>query len=168
SPKAREAVAQIAKGTTNPDLQMKAIHYLGVFGGKNNGQFLADIYSSASDAGVKRAVLHSFMVSGNRERLLAAAKSEANPELRGEAIRQLGVLGAQNELWEMYQSESSTAVKENILHSMFVGGSVDRLAEVARNEKDPKLRLAAIHSLGVSGARRTGDLLVSIYESDKD
>src|SRR5262249_33522929 len=31
SPKAREAVAQIAKGTSNPDLQMKAIHYLGVF-----------------------------------------------------------------------------------------------------------------------------------------
>jgi hypothetical protein len=168
SPKAREAVAQIAKGTSNPDLQMKSIHYLGVFGGKANGQFLGDIYASASDPAVKRAVLHSFMVSGNRERLLAAAKSETNPELRGDAIHQLGVLGAQNELWEMYQGESSTAVKEKILQAMFVGGNVDRLAEVARSEKDPKLRLAAIHSLGVSGAKRTGDVLVSIYESDKD
>ena len=85
SSRAREVVAQIAKGTSNPDLQIKAINYLGVFGGKANGKFLADVYASSSDAAVKRTVLHSFMVSGDRERLLAAAKSETAPELRGEA-----------------------------------------------------------------------------------
>jgi HEAT repeat protein len=168
SSRAREVVAQIAKGTSNPDLQIKAINYLGVFGGKANGKFLADVYASSSDAAVKRTVLHSFMVSGDRERLLAAAKSETAPELRGEAIHQLGVLGAQNELWELYQAESEVTVKEKLLHAMFVGGNVDRLAEVARSEKDPKLRAAAIHSLGISGGRRTGETLSSLYESDKD
>jgi len=168
SPRARDIVAQIARGNSNPDLQMKALRNLGIFGGKESRQVLADIYASSSDVAVKRAILQSFMVAGERERLFTAAKSEKVPELRMEAIRQLGVMSAQTELWELYQAESSIEVKEKILHSMFVGGNAERLIEVARNEKDPRLRRAAIHSLGIMGSRVSADALVSIYENDKD
>ena len=34
SPKAREVLVNIAKGGSNPDLQMKAVQYLGIHGGK--------------------------------------------------------------------------------------------------------------------------------------
>ena len=33
SPKAREVLVNIAKGNSNPDLQMKAVQYLGIHGG---------------------------------------------------------------------------------------------------------------------------------------
>ena len=168
TPKARQILVQIARGGSNPDLQMKAINYLGIMGSKENRQLLSDLYAGSNDLNVKRAVLRSFMVSGDREHLLQAAKSEKNPELRMEAIHQLGISGGQSELWQLYQTEPSIDVKEKILHSMFVGGNADKLIDLARTEKDPRLRKAAIHSLGIMGGERTSAALVSMYGSDSD
>lgn len=168
SPRAREIVAQIARGESNPDLQRKAIQNLGLFGGKESRNLLGQIYASSNDDRIKKSILQSFMVSGERGQLFSLAKEEKNPELRMEAIQQLGVMGAQNELWELYQADSSVAVKEKILKSMFVGGNTEKLSDVARHEKDPKLRRAAIQSLGLMGGQKTGEALVSIYNSDKD
>ena len=168
SARSREILGQIARGKSNPDLQRKALEYLGLFGGKESRQTLADIYASSSDADVKRTILHSFMVGGDRDRLLAAAKSEKDPDLRADAIHQLGVLGAQNELWELYQKESSLEIKHAILQAMFVGGNAERLGEVARTEKNTELRAQAVRNLGLMGGERTGETLVSIYSTDKD
>ena len=167
SPRAREIVVRIARGQQSPEMQETAIRYLGLFGGDASKQALADLYQSSSDVSVKKAVLQSFMVSGQKARVLAAARGEKSEELRKSAIHLLGVMGAQPELWEMYQAESSVEVKKAILHAMFVGGGSDRLTEVAKSEKDPELRKAAIHSLGVMGDR-TGPVLLSIYASDSD
>ena len=166
--KSRQILAQFARGGSNPDLQMKAINYLGVMGSKENRQLLSEIYASSNDVNVKRAVLRSFMISGDRARLLQAAKSEKNRDLRMDAIHQLGISGGQEELWQLYQAEPSIDVKEAILHSMFVGGNTDRLLEVARSEKNVRLRRAAIHSLGLMGGDRTGTALVSMYSAESD
>lgn len=166
SPKAREAITAIAKGAGNPDLQMRAIRYLGVMGGDANRQVLADIYNSSTDAGVKRAILRSFMVAGDRARLLALSKHEKDPSLRGDAVQQLGVMGAHGELWDLYQSEGSKEVRKKILQAMFIGGDADRLVELAKTEKDLDLRTAAVRDLGLMGASRTGEALRAIYASD--
>ena len=168
NPKGREILARIARGGSNPDLQMKAINYLGIMGSKENRQLLSDLYASSNDVKVKRTVLRSFMVSGDRDHLLQAAKSEKNPDLRMEAIHQLGISGGQAELWQLYQAEPSIDVKEKILHSMFIGGNRDKLIEVARGEKEVRLRKAAIHSLGLMGGEHTGAALVSMYSSESD
>lgn len=165
SAKAREIVVQMAKGGANPDLQMKAVHYLGVMGSRKE---LGDVYAATGDVAVKRAVLHSFMVSGAREQLLNAAKSEKNADLRREAIHQLGVTGAQAELWQLYQTETSPEIRKEIIHALFVGGNAEKLLEVARSDKDPALRREAIHGIGNLGARRTGDALAAMYTSDSD
>jgi HEAT repeat protein len=167
SPRAREIVVRIARGQQSPELQETAIRYLGLFGGDASKQALADLYGSSSDMAVKKAVLQSFMVSGEKARVLAAARTEKSEELRKTAIHLLGVMGAQDELWQMYQSDSSVEAKKAILHALFVGGGADRLTDVARNEKDRELRKAAIHGLGVMGGR-TADVLLSIYQSDPD
>jgi HEAT repeat protein len=108
------------------------------------------------------------MVSGSRDLLLNVAKTEKNPELRREAIRQLALTGGQDELWQLYQSEPSVENKEAILKSMFLTGNSSRLIEIARGEKDPHLRIAAIKSLGLMGNNGRGDVLVSIYQSDQN
>ncbi len=56
-------------------------------------------------------------------------------DLRGEAIGQLGVLGARAELYEMYQAESEVKVKKKILDALFVGGAADKISDLAQNEK---------------------------------
>ena len=114
SPRGREIVAGIARGNANPELQMQALKYLGLFGGKESRQVLADIYGSSTSMDVKKAILRSFMVAGERERLFAAAKGEAVPELRREAIRQLGVMGAQAEIWQLYQSETRLRTRRSL------------------------------------------------------
>jgi HEAT repeat protein len=166
SARAREIIANVAKGSANPDLQLRAIKYLGVMGGDPNRQLLAEVYRSASDPAVKRSIIRSFMVSGDKAHLLNLAKTESDAGLRGEAVQQLGVMGAHAELSELYQSETSIDVKKRILQAMFVGGNAEKLVDLAKNEKDPQLRKTAVRNLGLMGASNTGDALKAIYQSD--
>jgi HEAT repeat protein len=168
SPRAKEIITGLARGSGNPDMQLKAIQYLGLFGGGESRQLLADLYASNPGKEAKRAILQGFMTSGDRQRLLAAAKGEQDAELRKHAIVLLGASGGRTELREMFQSEQSAGIRESILQALFVGGDTEKLLEVARSEKDPDVRRKAIHFLGVSGASRTGDTLVSIYQSEQD
>ena len=168
SPRARQAITAVAKGAGNPDLQRKALQYLGTNGTRENRELLAEIYSASSDVDVKRRILRAFMVAGDRARVLAAATTESAPELRAEAVRQLGVMGAHDELWQLYQKESSVDVKKQILQAMFVGGNATRLIELANSESNPELRRTAIRNLGIMGSRQTADALVGLYTKEKD
>ena len=165
SARAREIIDGIARNG-NPDLQMKALRYLGMMGEPESRQTLADIYKSSSDPAVKRAILRSYMQSGDRERLLALAKSEPDAGLRGEAVRQLGILRAGAELSLLYQTETSPDVRKSILQAMFVGGESDKLIELAKTEKDPELRKTAIRNLGLMKRPGTTEALTGIYASD--
>ena len=168
SPRAQQVLADVAKGNSNPDLQRKAIQYLGMHGNTANRQLLADIYGSAADIDIKRQILRSFMIAGDKQRVLAAATSEKSPELRAEAVRQLGVMGARDELWQLYQKESSVEVKQQMLQGMMVSGDVAHLTEVANSDSNMELRRRAIQQLGVTGGGRSGDTLVSIYNRQTD
>jgi len=167
SPDARKILSDLARNSSNPGLQMKAIRYMGMMGGQDSLRELASIYKSSSDSHLKRAILQSYMQSGARDFLLNAARTEQDPELRRDAIRQLALTGGQDELWQLYQG-SPMEEKKTILQSMFLGGNSQRLVEVARSEKDPTLRVAAIKSLGLMGSNGRGDVLVSIYRSDSN
>lgn len=168
SPQARQVLATIAKGAAQPDLQRRAIQYLGVHATQDNRQLLAEVYAASTDVGVKRQVLRAYMVAGDRARVVAAATGEASPELRQEAVRQLGVMGAREELRQLYQRESSVDVKRQILQSLFVAGDSVRLVELANGETNADLRLAAVRHLGTMNAQRTGTALVTLYERDRD
>lgn len=169
NPRAAEAMARFAKGGSgNPDLQLKAVEYLGTHGSKENRQVLSDVYNSATDPVVKRTALRAFMIAGDREHLLAAAKGEKSPELRMEAIRQLGMSGGQAELAQLYPVESSAEVKHAIIHGLFISGAADKLIELAKSEKDPNVRLDIIHRLGTMGRTKTGDALAAMYASESD
>lgn len=166
SPKARAIIASIARGQSDRALQKKALEDLALFGGKESKAELAEIYATSDDVEVKRSILHGFMISGEKDRVLTAAKTEKNPELRLEAVRQLGVMGAGNELWQLYQNEPNEDVKREIIKALFVGGQADRLVTLAQSEKDNRLRVEAIHSLGLMGPR-TADALTALYQNEK-
>ena len=66
SPRAREVLVSIAKGSSIPELQSRAIQYLGVNGGRESRAALAEIYSSSTDVDVKRRILRAFTAAGRR------------------------------------------------------------------------------------------------------
>ena len=158
----------IAKGSSTPELQSRAISYLGTHGGRESRAVLAEVYGSTSDVDVKKRILRAFMTGGEKDRLFAAAQSEQNPELRAVAVQQLGVMGAHAELSQLYQKETSADIKKAIIQAMFVGGNSTRMMELAKGEPNPDLRRLAIRNLGLMGSKGTGDTLVEIYASDRD
>jgi hypothetical protein len=168
SPQSREILGRIARGQSNPDLQRKAVEYLGIFGGAAARKTLADVYASSSDVSVKRAILRSYMIGGDREHLFAAAKGEKDESLRREAIRQLGLVHGTNELEQLYQTETSTDVRREILQAFFLAGDSSKLLQSAQSEKDPDLRRAAIRNLGLVHSDDSGKALQSIYAKETD
>lgn len=168
SAQSREILGRIAKGQSNPDLQRKAVQYLGLFGGAQSHQVLAEVYTSTNDASVKRAILRSYMLGGDKEHLLAAAKGEKDPSLRAEAIRQLGLVHAPDELQQLYRVETSPEIRKDILQAFFLSGNGKALAEAAQGDKDPDVRRAAIHNLGLVGSQEARDALQAIYSKSTD
>lgn len=166
SPQAQEMLAKIARGQSNPELQRKAVEYLGMTGGKGSGKLLGEVYANTSDAGVKHAVLRSYMIAGDREDLVAVAKKETNEELKREAIRQLGLVGGRTELLALFQSDNSVETKKEILQALFLSGDSEHLSQLALSEKNPDLRKAAIRNLGLLGAKDPA--LQTIYAKETD
>ena len=168
SPQAREVLGKIARGQSNPDLQSKAIQYLAMFGGADSRKILAEIYASSSDVSIKRAILRSYMIGGDREQLFEAAKNEKNDDLKREAIRQLGLVHAQSELQQLYRTDNSPAVRRELLQAFFLAGDAPKLLEAAQNEKDPELRRTAIRNLGLIHSDDSAKALQSIYAKETD
>jgi HEAT repeats len=168
SPQARDILGRIASGQSNPELQRKAVEYLGIFGGSAARKTLAEVYAKTSDESVRRAILKSYMISGDKEDLFAAAKSEKDVALRREAIQQLGLVHGVDELQQLYQPENSTEVKREILQAFFLAGESKRLAEAAQSEKDPELRRAAVRNLGLIHSEDSAKALQAIYSKEAD
>jgi len=168
SSQSHEVLAKIARGQSNPDLQRKAIEYLGMSGGQQSRELLAQIYASSNDVSVKRAIIRSYMIGGDKEHLFAAAKSEKDASLRGEAIRQLGLVHAPEELRQLYKTETTTEVKKDILQAFFLSGDAKFLAEAAQGEKDPEVRRTAIRNLGLVGSADAKEALLAIYAKETD
>jgi HEAT repeat protein len=168
SSQARDVMAKIAKGQSNPDLQRKAVEYLGLFGGQQSRQTLAEIYQSTNDVSVKRAIIRSYMIGGDKEHLFAAAKGEKDPSLRADAIRQLGLVHAPEELRQLYKTETTPEVKKDILQAFFLSGDAKFLAEAAQSEKDVEIRRSAIHNLGLVGSPEAKEALLAIYAKETD
>jgi len=168
SEKAEQVLLSIAKGNNDPDLQKRAIRYLGMNGNSRNRAVLKEIYSSSSSVEVKKAVFQGWMMCGDKDSVLAVAREEKSPELRKEAIRYLGIMGARSELKQLYNANDDAATKEALLQAMGVGGDVQGMIEIAQVEKDPEVRRRAVRNLGVFGGHEGSAGLVSIYESQSD
>lgn len=167
SDQAGNAIAEVARGNSSPELQRKAIQYLGVFGGPENRKVLSEVYSSTTDNALRKQILNSFMVSGDLARVLAAAKTEKDPALRSTAVRLLGVMGGTAELGQMYTTATSTDEKKDILQALFVGGAIEPVAAAAKGEKNKDVRLTAVRNLGLMG-RRSETVLAEIYRVETD
>jgi HEAT repeat protein len=146
----------------------KAVEYLAIFGGTEARKTMAEIYASSSDTSLKRSILRSYMIGGDKERLFAAAKSEKDPALRREAIRQLGLVHGEQELEQLYQTENSPEIRREILQAFFLAGDVNKMLEAAKGEKDPELRHAAVRNLGLVRSDDSGKALAEIYARETD
>lgn len=166
SSKAQEIILAVAKGSSGPELQVRAIRNLGVSGDRYI-PYLTEIYAASNDASVKKAVLGAYMTSGAKSELLKAINTEKDPEMRRRAIRQLGPMGASNELEQLYGSTQSPDDQEAIIQALAITGDTGLLGRIAKTGANVDVRKRAIRSLGITGDKSHA-LLLDIYNTDKD
>lgn len=168
--RARDIIGRYARGTgANPDLQLRAVEYLGAFGRREGApEVLSEVYRSSNDTAVKRAVLRAYMVSREPQKLFDIAKGESNEDVKRYAIQMLGALRASGELSQLYGTESNVELRESILSALLSSGDSTKLLEIARSEKDPRVRRVAISRLGSMRATTSGDALAAMYATETD
>jgi hypothetical protein len=169
SKQAQELLGQIVSGEKDHNLQIKAIHLLAAAQGSNSAAMLGNIYGKSSDPAVKRAVLDSYLVMNDPEKLLQIAQHESDPQLARHAVSELGAMGAVSHLSEFYKATPSKELKAAIINAYVAAGSkgADALGVIASNEQDPELRRKAIRNLGPSGPSAL-PVLLSIYAKSSD
>ena len=166
SQKAQQIVGTIARGQRGPQLQEKAIQYLGIESSKENMRVLGEIYASTQDTNVKRAVIQAYLVGDNQQGVLAAAKQETNPEVKRAAIQTLGAMDAKAELAQLYPG-ATPEIKRAILDACVAADNSEFLAQVAKNPSEPvEIRRAALQRLGAVGGKNTAATLVQIYKTE--
>jgi len=170
SPQADALIGQIAQGQSGAPLQIKAIRMLAIAKGKGANETLASIYQKSSDTQVKRAILQSYLMTGDPSKLLEAARQESNPELARTAVHTLGAMGAASDLLAMYRSANNAQTKEDIISALIPCGQkgVGSLSEIAKSEQDAGLRRKAIRNLGISGGMSVAPILVETYQKNSD
>src|SRR6185312_14183580 len=114
SAQSQQVLGDSALGAKYPELQEKAIHYLGISG--HGGAQLQRIYDGSNDVKIKKDVLHALMVSGDQDRVFAIAQKETNPEMKKEAIHMLGVMGAHMQLRQLYKGATTVDQKKELIH----------------------------------------------------
>ncbi len=169
SPRAQKLLEDAARGAYGAALQEEAIRAIAtVGGGARNKPLLIDIYQKSHDDDVKEAILQAFMIMGDREHLLQVASGDSNADMRSNAARLLGTMHATAELERLYATEKSAEVKEDIIQGFFIAGDATKLEALARQEPNADLREAAIRGLGTMGAKRTGELLMQLWNGTTD
>jgi HEAT repeat protein len=170
SPQAEAVISQIAQGQSGPELQIMAIHTIAAAQGKHAGEMLTNIYQHTSDAKVKKAILQSYLITGDSSKLLEAVRQETNPELVKTAIHTLGAMGAGQDLLGFYRATNNAQAKADIINSLIASGhnGVGPLTEIAQSEQDVELRRKAIRNLGIAGGMSVAPALVSTYQKNSD
>ncbi|MGN6518571.1 MAG: HEAT repeat domain-containing protein [Dokdonella sp.] len=99
--------------------------------------------------------------------VVEAAKDASDPELREEAVRILGVSGADaavERLRELYATSKDAREKRQILDAYLVADRKDLVLAAARGEADPAVRAHAIHTLGALDASAELEQLYHVTE----
>jgi hypothetical protein len=170
SKQAQELLGQIVRGEKDPDLQIRAIRLLATQQGARSAETLASIYDKSNDVSVKKAVLDSYLVINDPEKLVQVAEHDTDPQLARRAVSELGALGAVSRLAEIYRATSSKEVKSAILNAYVAAGSKggEGLGAIASSEQDPDLRHRAIRNMGPCCGNSTIPALLAIYSKSND
>jgi len=170
SAEAQALINKVAQGQSGAPLQIKAIRMIAAAQGKRADDTLAPIYQHTTDPQVKRAILQSYLITGDAPKLLEAARHETDQELVKTAIQTLGAMGAANDLLSMYRATNSAQTKADIIHALIASGhnGATSLSEIAQSEQDVELRAKAIRNLGIAGGASVAPALVATYQKNSD
>ncbi|HKT81743.1 MAG TPA: HEAT repeat domain-containing protein, partial [Vicinamibacterales bacterium] len=167
-PRTRGIITSVARGG-NPDLQLRAVRYLGAMRTPESRQSLQEIYRSTTDAAVKRSILQAYQNSDSIDQLSEIAKNEKDPQIRRQAIRYIGAMqrrnaGSSELLKSLYNAESDLDIKKEIVSSLASGQNAATLVELAKAEKNPEATRYIVSRLSTMKSKEATDYMVELLK----
>jgi outer membrane protein assembly factor BamD (BamD/ComL family) len=167
-PAARQALGEVARNNSDPELQRTAIHMLGTMEATSE---LESIYATLQDREARVAVIEAFSIAGDSEKLKQVLATETDPELRKAAIYGIAMEDSNESadiMESIYETTASTEEKLAILEALTMMDQATELAlKILRTETDPELQRQAIHVLGIMEAtEELGDLYGNVNDRD--
>ena len=166
SPKAREIVARVARGPSNPDLQLIAARHVGFFGGPESVRLLVDVYRQATDRELKRTVVETLTrIEGGSAALPQLLEAEKDPEISAELIHALARTGSKESLERfrgLYGASKEARIKREVLEALCRHGDAAGLVALARQEKDPEMKKEIVARLSMMKKPEATEYLLEI------
>jgi tetratricopeptide (TPR) repeat protein len=169
SPRAKTLLAEFARGSKgNPDLQLKALDYLGAFRGGPDVKLLLDVYRSTNDVDVKRRVIRSLGMAGRRG---IGFGYGLGPGFGGD-----GLFEAYKQATETYShamDEARAALDRAKIDIDKSAASQDQNERARAEIEKAKTQIERQRAVGVEGdktrearAKEAGDALWQLYQSE--
>ncbi|MFZ2237713.1 MAG: HEAT repeat domain-containing protein [Dokdonella sp.] len=160
---ALDAVGDVARNGSDPELRSEAIRMLGVSGDKRAGELLSTLYVPGSAPEQKKAIIQAWLIADRKDLVLAKARDETEPDIREQAIHVLGAMGGGDELKALFDSTSNAGSQREIVRALGIAGNVEALRAIAAGTHPEDVRVTAIESLGIAGDEGGSAALVALY-----
>jgi HEAT repeat protein len=118
-------------------------------------------------ADVKKRILQAMFVGGQSDKLIELAKGEKDPELRKNAIHNLGLMrsaGTAGALTAIYASDASADVRKAVVNALFLQSNAKALVDLARAEKNPELKKDIVSKLSLMKSKDATDYLMELLK----
>lgn len=158
----REKLFAAAKNEKDEALRRDAIRQLGLVHAQSE---LQQLYQSETSRENREAILQAFFLSGDAKKLVEAAQTEKDPQLRRAAIRNLGLIHSEDSaqaLQTIYSKETDHDARREVLNAFFLQGNAAALVAIARSEKDTELKKAAVQKLSLMHSKEATDYLMEL------
>ncbi|MEA2491269.1 MAG: hypothetical protein QOH21_3061 [Acidobacteriota bacterium] len=137
----RARLLEVAEGDTDAAMRSQAAQKLGVMHATAE---LQRLYAKESSREVKDSIIQGLFLAGDLETLARLGKTDADPQLRRNAIRGLGMIEGKRShdlLMEIWSAANSTAeMKEGVIEALFIRGDAKTLIAFARKETDRRVK----------------------------
>jgi tetratricopeptide (TPR) repeat protein len=169
SPRATQIIANAARNSSNPDLQLRAVRYLGATRTEEASKTLEDVYRATSDQAVKRAVIASFAGSRSLDKLSGLVKVEKDVAIKRVIVRNVGSIDREKSgevLRTLYGSEKEPELRREIISSLASQRNVTVLIALARVEKDPAMKEFIVSHISNQsrGSKEATDYLLELLK----
>jgi tetratricopeptide (TPR) repeat protein len=148
----------VAKSETNAKLRERAIHSMGAVGDRDG---LAALFNEVDDAG-KLDVLQGLGIAGARTQLQRIVHGDASPNVRAEALRQVGVSGgrgAGDAIADVYRSTPDAKLKRAAIDGLIICGCASHLSALYATETDRELKRKLLQAVAASGSDEAIELI---------
>jgi len=159
-----QSVYQIALNADNEDDYEEAVEILGMMDARDQLRELSNT------RGTSETLIEAYAISGDAESLRKLALDASDPELQGQAIEALGIVGGpevNRTLVEIYRNTDEPDVREAALDGLLIADHDEGLLELYRASDSPAEKKELLEYLVMMDSDSVWDLIDSALDGQR-